>query len=244
MAKEEQGLYLIRNLSNDKFYIGSSIRLITRIKQHGMDLRRNDHSNPWLQRAFNNGHKLQVLLIPVMDGVNIREIEQKAIEQAKQTNAIYNVAVDTRTPMLGRKHSEEALKKLSEAHKGFKHSDESKERMSNAHKGKSFSDEFKEKCRQRMLGHTPSEETRKRLSDAGKGRIMTKETRDKLSDINKGKVISDEAKEKIHQANLRLAKPVIIDGILYESRLDASNKTGIPLTTLCKRIKRGVYTNA
>lgn len=75
----------------------------------------------------------------------------------------------------GKHHSEEARKKISEAHKGKAtwngkhHSEESKKKMSESHKGKKL-----------------SEEHRKKLSEVGKGKHHSEETKMKISEAKKG----------------------------------------------------------
>jgi len=49
----KSGIYKIVNLVNDKIYIGSSINLKNREKDHFKDLKGNYHSNRYLQYAFN-----------------------------------------------------------------------------------------------------------------------------------------------------------------------------------------------
>ena len=41
----ESGIYKIRNLINDKFYIGSAVNFIKREKEHFNDLRNNKQNN-------------------------------------------------------------------------------------------------------------------------------------------------------------------------------------------------------
>ena len=73
---------------------------------------------------------------------------------------------------VGKKHSEETKRKISENQIGKKHSEETKRKMSEAHKGWEV-----------------SEETRKKISEANKGRIMSQEWRNKIAIamINKGR---------------------------------------------------------
>ena len=47
------GIYIIRTTINSKVYIGSSINLYNRIKDHLKELRRNNHRNQLLQNHFN-----------------------------------------------------------------------------------------------------------------------------------------------------------------------------------------------
>ena len=70
---------------------------------------------------------------------------------------------------LGKHHSEETRRKISEAHKGKHHSEESRRKMSESH-----------------IGHSVSEKTKKKMSDAQKGKHHTEESRRKMSEAKKG----------------------------------------------------------
>lgn len=47
------GIYCIRNVKNNKKYIGSSVDIYERIRHHLSDLRNNRHHSTYLQRSFN-----------------------------------------------------------------------------------------------------------------------------------------------------------------------------------------------
>lgn len=88
----------------------------------------------------------------------------------------------------GKRHTEEARRKLSEANKGKHFSEETRRRMSEAKKNM-------------------SEETKKKMSEAhkgkqawNKGKHISEETRKKLSEANKGKPKSEEHRKKIGAA--------------------------------------------
>ena len=90
----------------------------------------------------------------------------------------------TRLHHLGKHHSEETRKKISEAKKGENnywfgkhHSAESCKKMSEAKKGEN----------NYWFGKHHSEETRKKISDAHKGKNHSDETRQKMSEAHKGK---------------------------------------------------------
>lgn len=53
MAATNTGIYMIKNMINGKFYIGSSKHLHNRKIQHLRDLRNNKHCNLKLQYAYN-----------------------------------------------------------------------------------------------------------------------------------------------------------------------------------------------
>ena len=78
---------------------------------------------------------------------------------------------------LGKHHSEESRKKMSEARKGNpswnkgKHlSAEARKKMAEAHKGKNHSDETRQKIAEAHKGKNHSAETRKKMSEAHKGK--------------------------------------------------------------------------
>jgi group I intron endonuclease len=47
------GIYSIKNIINDKRYIGSSIEVPVRLMKHKYSLRGNYHDNQYLQNSFN-----------------------------------------------------------------------------------------------------------------------------------------------------------------------------------------------
>lgn len=80
--------------------------------------------------------------------------------------------------MKGKHHTEEAKRKMSEAHKG----------KPGSWKGKHLSEEHKRKISEAQKGKYVSEETRKKISEVRKGRYHnhTEETRKKMSEARKG----------------------------------------------------------
>ena len=79
-------------------------------------------------------------------------------------------------PWLGKTHSEEAKRKMSETRKGRKVSEETKCKMSEAHKGKKLSEEHRRKMSEAKKGNT-----------INKGRKVSEETKCKMSEARKGK---------------------------------------------------------
>jgi hypothetical protein len=120
-------------------------------------------------------------------------------------------------------HTEEAIKKISEASKinnanpetkkkiseGLKKyysNPENRKRISELEKGKKVSEETKRKMSQSKKGKKLSEETKRKLSEAHKGKKHTEEWKEKMSMIMKGtnnhfygKHHSEETKRKISE---------------------------------------------
>ena len=147
------GIYLIINLYNNKFYVGSSVNLQKRKEHHFGDLKSNKHKNKHLQSAYNKYGKeyfIMVMIEKVEDKNNLTEREQYWIDSLDACNRdiAYNIC-PTAGNQLGFKHSEEAKQKISKNNSRFwkdkHHSEKSKRKMSNTKIGKKHSEETKQK---------------------------------------------------------------------------------------------------
>lgn len=71
------GIYFIKCLINNKTYIGSSINIEKRLKQHIKMLEKNNHSNQYLQNSYNkygkNNFKLGIIDICKEESLSNRE---------------------------------------------------------------------------------------------------------------------------------------------------------------------------
>lgn len=147
-------------------------------------------------------------------------------------------------PNWGKHLSEETKAKISESHKGKTLSEETKAKMSKSRSGE----------RNPNYGKVFTEEHRKHLSESHKGYVTSEETKKKLSIALSGeknpmwkKIVSEETRRKLKEnhvdhsgANNPRAKKVIgPDGTIYSWAGEASEKSGIPKSTLMKWL-RGV----
>jgi group I intron endonuclease len=82
---------------------------------------------------------------------NLDELEMKEIEKHNSFNSGYN-GTKGGDGTVGRIHSEETKKKISELLKGNKRSEETKKKLSKAHKGKKLSEEHKRKLSKSSRG--------------------------------------------------------------------------------------------
>lgn len=190
------GVYKIVNNLNGKVYIGQSISIQSRWKEHVNALRRGDSKCTLLQRAWNKygEENFTFEILELCSADILDDIEIKYISFYDSCNSGYNIepggnknkhlSEETKQKLreshLGKKMSDEAIQKMSEARMGEQnpmygktHSEEARKKISDTHKGKPghpISDEVKEIIRQANLGKNLSDETRKKISEATKGR--------------------------------------------------------------------------
>lgn len=112
------GVYKITNIKNGKFYIGSSIDIHTRWKQHINQLNKNIHNNIHLQNAWNKYGKNAFLfeILEECDKNNLRDLEQTYIDNTKclDKKIGYNIAPKTDMTEI----SDETKDKISNTLKG------------------------------------------------------------------------------------------------------------------------------
>ena len=134
------GIYQIQNKINGKIYIGQSINIEKRLKQHLRDLRTSQHYNSHFQNAFNkygeNAFKANIISVCQIKQLDYYETWFISITGATNPKYGYN------NEMGGNKNkiiSKATRKKLSKNHSGMsgkKHSKESKQKMSDSQKKK------------------------------------------------------------------------------------------------------------
>jgi group I intron endonuclease len=90
------GIYIIRNKLNGKVYVGSSINVEQRWRQHKGLLRKNEHHSPTLQNAWNKyGEEVFEFVIAeeVLNVEELAETEQRFIDrhEAYKSTKGYNI---------------------------------------------------------------------------------------------------------------------------------------------------------
>jgi group I intron endonuclease len=195
------GIYCIKNIINNKMYIGSSVNMAKRFRYHIWRLKNNKHHSFLLQNAWNkygqNSFVFEVLQETEVD-LLIAE-EQKWLDEKKtyQPENGYNISNIAGSPL--NLFTEETRKKISLANKGKIVTEETRKKMSQSRSGKPFSDEHKKAISDGKKGKTFSEQHRKNLSKAQTGltRNFTEEHKQKISESRKGLKFSDEHKKNI-----------------------------------------------
>lgn len=182
------GIYYIKNIINNKIYVGSSIYLRRRLSLHISHLNNGKHDNLHLQNAWNfYGENLfDFGILEYCSGDEILAREQYWIDELEACD-----------PDLGYN-----LRKIASSNAGYRHSEESKLKVANSKRGKPRSEETKAKLRAANLGKKQSKETAEKRSHAMKGRKYSTEHRANMSAAMKGLKRSDEARANMSKAKL------------------------------------------
>lgn len=174
----KSGIYIIRNCVGPKFYVGSAVNLDRRLKFHRWSLKRGNHGNPHLQRAWNkydeSAFDFEVYFnCEEKDLIFHEQLTLDAFTARHGRENIYNIN-PTAGSCLGRKLSEATKIKI-----GLK----SKGRWTGKH-------------------HTEETKLKIKLNNIGKnkGKHHSSDARKKMSDFRKGKKFSEEHKKRITES--------------------------------------------
>lgn len=111
------GIYIIKNTSNNKIYVGQSINTEARQQEHMRKLRNNNHSNDYLQKSFNKyGEEVfDFIVIDRCPKEDLDKLESHYIEKynSMDKNCGYNLKGGGHLPRL----SESSKMKISETRK-------------------------------------------------------------------------------------------------------------------------------
>jgi len=261
------GTYFIKNLLNNKFYVGHSVNINQRFNSHKSALRKNKHHNKHLQRAWNkygeNNFEFEIYKICNTEIESI-EIEQYYIDNYK--DMLYNISkkakdggdllsyhpnkkliiekgLETRKENMSKMSKEElsntyGRKGEDNGMYGRHHSEKSKNKISQKNTG-AYRD-IKGKTYYEFFGEEKAVEIKNNLSDKAKL---------KIGELNSfyGKHHSEESKNKIREKQLGKKPPnmkkVKIEEDEYESLTEASRQLGVTPTTILNRIKSKNFPN-
>lgn len=132
------GIYQIVNNNNGKRYVGSSVDLNRRRRDHFGKLIRNEHYNPILQSSFNK-HGKDAFSFEILEHTSpdeVRNIEQRYIDTGEFYYNISRTAVGG-FDLYNHPRREEIIAQRSKTSTGRKRSVESRKRMSDSASGES-----------------------------------------------------------------------------------------------------------
>lgn len=213
------GIYKIYCSSNNKTYVGSSIRVTTRLREHRYSLRDGIAINSYMQSSWN---------LYGEDAFTFELLELCEVDLLLQREDCWIRLLNTLAPNgFNMKTAERPVftdvyrKKLSDTNhnKGKKLTDDVKDKMRNSHKGKKFSDEHKKKLRDSWAKKRADSSktikptlTKEELKQKRADRLtQTRQEKPdvwnspehgrKISDSLKGRKFSDEHRQKLSESN-------------------------------------------
>jgi len=155
-ANNISGIYKITNNATQKCYVGQSVNINKRVREHFRLLKLGKHSNAKLQNAFNK-HGAEAFTWDVEvyceDPKEMDMIENAFIsgEAVFEEPVFFNIADFAKAPMRGRTHSEEVRQRIRKGRRAstFDYSSEEyRKTLSKAQEKRFFSDpKFVEKVR-------------------------------------------------------------------------------------------------
>ena len=117
---KKSGIYQIRNLINEKRYIGQSIELNKRKMAHFNHLKNNNHDNLHLQRSYNkyNEENFVFEILLYCEEFQLTDYEQFFVDQYNGKELLYNARLECVSSNRGIKWTEAQRKNMSKAQSG------------------------------------------------------------------------------------------------------------------------------
>ena len=185
----KSGIYQITNKVNGKFYIGSSIQIEIRWKQHINALKKGNHCNKKLQNSWNK-YGEQAFEFSILEETNdLINREQFYVNELKPE---LNICVEVVATALGVKRSPESIAQRNRTmlerygalnfttpDSNLKRSMTQKGRPSPL-RGRKLSPQHIEQMRLNNLGRKPSPETRKLWSEQRRGRAVSEQQKEAI----------------------------------------------------------------
>jgi group I intron endonuclease len=190
------GIYIITCTPTSKIYIGSSVNIRNRCREHRGILRKGKHHSRHLQNAWNKyGEENFVfdVLHPCDEG-DLMVFEQWYLDTlCPYGKRGFNIAKNAQAPAMGLEVSLETRKKLSESTKAFWSTPEGRAKKKAASTGRIMTDETKEKIAAKQRGVPKPPDRVEKVRQAMIGKKASLETREKMRRSQLGKKMSPES---------------------------------------------------
>lgn len=195
------GIYMIKCLVNNKFYIGSSVDIKNRWKGHIEGLKRGNHNNRHLQNAWNKYGESNFVfsVVEVCEVEDLITREQHYIDEWKACKKGFNIAAIAGKPSMTpetRKRQSESLKK------NVKFIEKSRDFMKNLHNDP----ESQKKLIESVRNSEKVKETLKRINESPEHKEQVKNLLEQIhSDPRIQKIVKGLAQQNIRDESWKKA---------------------------------------
>lgn len=176
-------VYQLHNPENGDIYIGASSVIEKRIKDHLTKIRTGKHENKNVAESFKTASVIDITVLQVDTPELAFEMEKGLINLYKEGSNLLNISQVCHMPMLGRKHSDETKKMISDMHK----ESASKPDYVNPFQGKSHSDVTKSTISSKSIDRWKDPEYRekavKALTEANRDPATVERTRESVAEL-------------------------------------------------------------
>jgi group I intron endonuclease len=185
-----RGVYVIKNMINEKYYIGESLNIQERIAHHRINRKQLIHKA--IRKYGIENFEIYVEYLPDFSKHDLLKLEEELIIKFNSLSPNgYNIIPKGYSRGEFR-HTEESKEKIRIASLGRKHTQDTKDKLSKiktGRVGKPLSDEHKRKLIASNIGrrHTYTPEQIEKIRKSSTGRIVSEETRRKMSKSLTGK---------------------------------------------------------
>lgn len=248
-------IYKIRNVINDKFYVGSTVDSRKRFWEHRKDLRTGKHTSQALQRAWDK-YGEDCFKFEIVEQLGSRDelypAEQRWLDEHHGKDYCYNCSKSADTPMRDaspelRAHQAEKTKAWldREGHprQGYKCTPEEIAYMGERRKGIHAGVEHY------RYGKTVSEEVRKKIGDAQRGKAKAPGRKVSAEGMAKIRAAAEaghyshwEGRNHTEESKLKMSRAIVVvypDGtsMLYNSITELRTATGLKPSTVNRALK-------
>lgn len=261
-------IYKIRNVTNQKFYVGSTVDTRERFRLHRSRLRKGNHHCAHLQAAWNKYGEdcFRFEVVQVIDSVEALKPAEEAwlrehhgkpycYNTGKSADAPWRGTRGAGTPNFGKRYDEEFKVRVSDSLKKFYAENPDQ----HPRVGKTHSEETKEQIRRAKLanptrawlGKERDAETRAKIGDAQRGkpkapgRTLSVEGREKVRlAAEAGHYSHWQGRKHTEESRLKMSKPVRStdpSGVTteYPSLTALLAALGLKMPTLTRALKSG-----
>lgn len=221
------GIYSITHIETGRAYVGSSIDLHKRWREHRWQLRRGFHHAPALQALWSSSGEAAFRFEVLAETPSELLIcEQQWIDRVRAAGLLLNASEFAGLPQGAMAKSADHRKKIGTAHRGMKRGDEARANMAAAAKRSGKTASHMAALNRSRAGQPLSEETRSKMSAARKGRVKSPEHKAAIAASLRQRATTPEGKEHLAMAQkAKWATPGAREALAARNRARAYDST-------------------